>query len=52
MYHFNKNVSVEIIKPEASKISEDKAKKIMSLNLDGVYLASDVVRYYPYGNIF
>lgn len=50
IYHFNKNVSVEIIKPEASKISEEQAKKIISLNLDGVYIASDVVRYYPYGN--
>ena len=51
IYHFEKNVSVEILKPEASKISEEKAKKIMSYNLEGVYVASDVVRYYPYGNV-
>lgn len=50
MYHFNKNVSIETIKPEASKITEDQAKKIMSYNIDGVYIASDVVRYYPYGS--
>ena len=51
MYHFEKKVSVEILKPEASKISEEKAKKIMSYNIEGVYIASDVVRYYPYGSL-
>ncbi len=50
IYHFNKNVSVEILKPEASKITEEKAKEIISHNLDGVYIASDVIRYYPYGH--
>ena len=30
--------------------AEDQAKKIMSYNIDGVYIASDVVRYYPYGS--
>lgn len=50
IYHFNKNVSVEIIKPEATKIEEKIAKKIISYNLDGVYIASDVIRYYPYGS--
>lgn len=50
MYHFNKNVSVEILKPEALNITEEQAKKIISYNIDGVYIASDVVRYYPYGN--
>lgn len=49
-YHFEKKVSVEIIKPEARKITEEQAKKIISYNLDGVYIASDVIRYYPYGN--
>ena len=39
------------MKPEASKISEEKAKKIMSYNIEGVYIASDVVRYYPYGSL-
>ncbi len=50
IYHFNKNVSVEILKPEATKITEEKAKKIISYNFDGVYIASDVIRYYPYGS--
>lgn len=51
MYHFNKNVSVEILKPEALNITEEQAKKIISYNIDGVYIASDVVRYYPYGSL-
>lgn len=51
MYHFNKNVSVETIKPEGAKISVSQAKKIYSYNMKGVYIASDVIRYYPYGNL-
>lgn len=48
--HFNRNVSVQILKPEAKNISLETAKKIIAANLDGVYVSSDVVRYYPYGN--
>ncbi len=48
--HFNKNVSVELIKPEGKNIELEKAKKIIAADLDGVYVAGDVVRYYPYGN--
>ncbi len=51
LYHFNKNVSVETIKPEGKNITLEQAQKIIQLNLDGVYVSSDVVRYYPYGNI-
>lgn len=50
MYHFKKNVSTEILKPEARNIDINKAKQIMDLNIDGVYIASDVIRYYPYKN--
>lgn len=46
--HLTKNVSVEMIKPEGRKIDLEKAKKIMSLNIDGIYLATDSTRYYPY----
>ena len=49
--HFNKNVSVELIKPEGKNISLEKAKQIISKDLDGVYVSGDVVRYYPYGNV-
>lgn len=48
--HFQKNVSVEIIKPAGKNISLETAKKIIAADLDGVYVSSDVVRYYPYGN--
>lgn len=51
IYHFNKNVSIEILKPEATKINIDQAKKIYGYKLKGVYISSDVVRYYPYNNI-
>ncbi len=48
--HFEKNVSVEIIKPEGKNITLDMAKKVIAADLDGVYISGDVVRYYPYGN--
>jgi stage V sporulation protein D (sporulation-specific penicillin-binding protein) len=48
--HFNKNVAVEIIKPQGKNISLNIAKQVIAADLDGVYVASDVVRYYPYGN--
>lgn len=47
--HFEKNVSVERIKPEGSNISIDQTKLIISKNLKGVYIAADTQRYYPYG---
>lgn len=50
-YHFDKKVSVEIIKPEARNITLEEAKKIINADLKGVYVASDTVRYYPYGNV-
>jgi len=49
-HHFEKKVSVEIIKPAGKNISLTTAKKIIAANLDGVYVSSDVIRYYPYGN--
>src|SRR5690606_13810256 len=48
--NFEKNVSVEIIKPHGKNIDLETAKKIIAADLPGVYVASDVVRYYPYGN--
>lgn len=49
--HFNKNVSVELIKPEGKNIDLNKAKQIIAEGLKGVYISGDVVRYYPYGNV-
>lgn len=48
--HFDKNVSVEIIKPEGRNIDIDVAKQIIAKGLDGLYVTGDVTRYYPYGN--
>ena len=48
--HFNKNVSVEQIKPQGKNIELDKAKLIIAEDLPGVYVTGDVVRYYPYGD--
>lgn len=49
-HHFEKNVSIELIKPSGKNISLDKAKIIISEGLKGVYVTGDVVRYYPYEN--
>ena len=48
--HFEKNVSVEIIKPEGKNITLEEAKRVIAADLDGVYISGDVIRYYPYGN--
>ncbi len=48
--HLNKKVSVELIKPEGRKITIQEAEEIISLNLDGVYVVGDTVRYYPYNS--
>ncbi|MFI3328911.1 MAG: stage V sporulation protein D [bacterium] len=47
--HLNKNVSVELIKPEGRKITVEQAQEIIELNIDGIYVVGDTVRYYPYG---
>lgn len=49
--HIKNKVSVEIIKPEGKNISLEQAKKVSELAMKGVYISSDVVRYYPYGNV-
>lgn len=46
--HFNKNVSVEILKPVGKKIEVDKAIEIIKSNLPGIYVVADTKRYYPY----
>lgn len=35
----------------ASQISSDQAKEIIELNTKGIYLAENVKRYYPYGDL-
>ncbi len=48
--HLNKNNSLEIIKPEGRRITDEQAKTINSLGLPGIYLTADSTRYYPYGS--
>ena len=48
--HLKKNNSLEIIKPEGRRITDEQAKKINSLDLPGIYLTADSQRYYPYGS--
>ena len=49
--HLNKNVSIELIKPEGRKITSDIANKISKANIMGVYVVGDTVRYYPYKSL-
>ena len=46
--HLKKSVSVEILKPEAQKISVEQAVEIAKLDIDGIYIVGDSSRYYPY----
>ncbi|WP_163536714.1 stage V sporulation protein D [Gracilibacillus sp. YIM 98692] len=45
-----KNERIVIMQPEGRKISEDKAVAVQALNLDGVYVAEDSKRHYPFGS--
>ena len=47
---FSKKVSIQRISPEGRQLSDEKALQIKNLNLPGVYLIKDTLRYYPYGN--
>ncbi|MEI3606726.1 stage V sporulation protein D [Pseudogracilibacillus sp. SE30717A] len=48
--YVTKNASSVEIHPKGRKISEEQEEKLQVLNLDGVYLAKDSKRHYPYGN--
>ena len=48
--YVTKSASSVSIHPEGRKISEDKEELLRKLNLDGVYLAKDSKRHYPYGD--
>ncbi|WP_047981354.1 stage V sporulation protein D [Ornithinibacillus contaminans] len=38
------------IHPEGRKLSEEQEKALRTLNLEGVYLAKDSIRHYPFGD--
>lgn len=46
----SKHVSTQKIQPEGRLISDDKAKKLEAMDLDGVYLVQDSLRNYPNNN--
>ena len=48
--YVTKNESSVRIHPEGRKISKEQEEKLVQLNLDGVYLAKDSKRHYPYEN--
>lgn len=43
-------VSTQKLQPEGRQINEEQAAAIEELNLDGVYLVADSLRYYPNGS--
>ncbi|MFT8317221.1 MAG: stage V sporulation protein D [Sporolactobacillus sp.] len=45
-----KHEAIVRMTPEGRKISNDRASKIRSLALPGVFIAEDFKRYYPHGN--
>ncbi|HLQ97129.1 MAG TPA: stage V sporulation protein D [Candidatus Dormibacteraeota bacterium] len=48
--YVTRNASSVSIHPEGRKISEEKEDQLRALNLEGVYLAKDSKRHYPYGD--
>lgn len=49
--HLTKKTSLEKINPEGRQLSSDVADKIANLNIDGLYLMKESVRYYPYDTV-
>ncbi|WP_096189226.1 stage V sporulation protein D [Evansella halocellulosilytica] len=45
-----KNSSIERINPEGRKISNELAAEVRELGIEGVYIAEDNKRHYPFGN--
>ena len=49
--HLTKKTSLEKINPEGRQLSSDIADKIAALNIDGLYLMKESIRYYPYDTV-
>ncbi|WP_416151046.1 stage V sporulation protein D [Salipaludibacillus sp. HK11] len=45
-----KNESIVRINPEGRKISNELANEVRSLGIEGIYIAEDYRRHYPFGN--
>lgn len=48
--HLTKKTSIERIHPEGRKISNEKAQEIRALDIDGIYIAEDSKRNYPFNS--
>ena len=48
MKHVYKKTSIERVHPEGRRLSYETAEKISNLHFEGVYLARESKRYYPY----
>ena len=46
--HINKKTSIERVHPEGRRLSYEIADKIKDLNIKGVYLVKESLRYYPF----
>ena len=49
--HLTKKTSLEKINPEGRQLNSDIADKISELNIDGLYLMKESIRYYPYDTV-
>lgn len=45
-----KNASMQGFHPEGRKLTDEQVAKLRELDFEGVYLAKDTKRHYPYGN--
>jgi stage V sporulation protein D (sporulation-specific penicillin-binding protein) len=48
--YVTKSASSVNVHPEGRKLSEEQERALRTLNLDGVYLAKDSIRHYPFGD--
>ncbi|WP_026906023.1 stage V sporulation protein D [Paucisalibacillus globulus] len=48
--HVTKASMSENINPEGRKLSDEQVRAIRTLNIEGVYLAKDSIRHYPFGD--
>ncbi len=51
MKHVYKKTSIERVHPEGRRLSYETAEKISNLHFEGVYLARESKRYYPYKDL-
>ncbi|MBM7647222.1 stage V sporulation protein D (sporulation-specific penicillin-binding protein) [Bacillus ectoiniformans] len=47
--HITKKSSIERIHPEGRKITFEKAEEVRKLGIEGIYIAEDSKRHYPFG---